>query len=238
MSHENSGLLPETGKCCSVGNWQIKRIVLGSIINPVVETTMSSQATSLSLLARIRSGEDIAWNRLVDLYAPLVQYWCRKSHLSEEDTADIMQEVFRVVVERIEQFRKDQPQDSFRGWLRVITANKIRDHLRRQTDKAQARGGSTAHLHLHNVADPIVTDGSDEIPVLQQAVLKTLEWIREDFEEKTFQAFWKCQIEEVSTEVVSAELGMTPAAVRKAKYRVLRRLREELDGLVDEFSGE
>jgi DNA-directed RNA polymerase specialized sigma24 family protein len=32
---------------------------------------------------------------------------------------------------------------------------------------------------------------------------------------------------------VGVELGMAKGAVRQAKYRVLRRLREELDGLPD-----
>jgi DNA-directed RNA polymerase specialized sigma24 family protein len=36
-------------------------------------------------------------------------------------------------------------------------------------------------------------------------------------------------VEGASATEVGTELGMTPAAVRQAKYRVLCRLREELD---------
>src|SRR5436309_2947113 len=51
-------------------------------------------ATSLSLLARARTREAAAWERLVDLYAPLVYHWCRRCGLSAEDSADVFQEVF------------------------------------------------------------------------------------------------------------------------------------------------
>ena len=55
---------------------------------------MNDKATSLTLLARVRNQQADAWDRLVDLYAPLVHYWCRRSELSPEDTADVFQEVF------------------------------------------------------------------------------------------------------------------------------------------------
>ena len=60
-----------------------------------------------------------------------------------------------------------------------------------------------------------------------------LEAVQGDFEPRTWQAFWHCQVEGRDTDEIGAELEMTPAAVRKAKYRVLRRLREEFDDLID-----
>ncbi len=193
------------------------------------------ESTSLSLLARVQTGQAEAWNRFVQLYAPLVHYWCKRSGLNPEDTADIFQEIFRSVAENISTFQKEKKTDTLRGWLRIITSNKIRDHLRRQSGKPTAEGGSFAQVRLHAIPDP-VDDREDleETGILQQSVRKALDWIREDFEEPTWKAFWKIQIEEIPTDVVAEELGMTTAAVRKAKYRVLRRLREELEGLLDD----
>ena len=51
--------------------------------------------------------------------------------------------------------------------------------------------------------------------------------------DEDIQAFWKSQVEELPTSEIAEELDMTPAAVRKSKYRVLQRLREEFDGLLD-----
>ena len=48
--------------------------------------------TSLTLLGRVQAQQPEAWDRLVELYAPLVRHWCRKSGLSPEDTADVFQD--------------------------------------------------------------------------------------------------------------------------------------------------
>src|SRR5437016_9503517 len=91
----------------------------------------SAFRTSPSLLLRVQADDQAAWTRLVDLYAPLVYHWCRRAQLGPEDTADIFQETFRSVAKNIHDFRRDRAGDTFRGWLRTITQNKIRDHFRR-----------------------------------------------------------------------------------------------------------
>ena len=98
--------------------------------------------TSSSLLNRVNARDAVAWERLVDLYTPAVYCWCRKAGLSSADAADIGQEVFKSVARSIARFRHDRPSDSFRGWLRTITRNKIRDFYRNRP--VQASGGSAA----------------------------------------------------------------------------------------------
>src|SRR5262249_58062505 len=83
------------------------------------------ETTSLSLLARVRANEATAWQRLVDLYAPLVYHWCRRCGLSREDTADVFQEVFRSVAEHIASFRPEPVGGTFPGWVRTIARHKI-----------------------------------------------------------------------------------------------------------------
>jgi RNA polymerase sigma-70 factor (ECF subfamily) len=192
------------------------------------------ETTSLSLLGRVQANQAEAWARLVDLYAPLVYHWCRRCGLSPEDTADVFQEVFRSVAEHIGGFRRDRAGDTFRGWLRTITRNKVRDHFRQQEGRPQASGGSDAQRRLLEVPEAILDDEDpSETALLQQQLRQTLERLRGEFEERTWQAFWKVQMEGQSSPEVAAQLNMTPGAVRKAKFRVLRRLREELDELLD-----
>jgi RNA polymerase sigma-70 factor (ECF subfamily) len=192
--------------------------------------------TSLTLLARVQADEPAAWERFVELYAPLVHHWCRRADLPPDCTADVFQDVFQSVAQHIRAFRRDRPGDTLRGWLRTITANKVRDHFRRRADEPAAQGGTTARLVLQAVADPLAAEGLGEDPeeteVMRGIAHQALEWIRGDFEPSTWQAFWQTQIEEQSPADVAKSLNMTPAAVRKAKYRVLQRLREELEGLM------
>src|SRR3954447_559529 len=86
---------------------------------------MSPPSTSKSLLGRARDGDAMAWDRLSVLYAPLVFHWCRRRGLREADSADIVQDVFQAVATHLGAFRKQGGADTFRGWLRTITENKI-----------------------------------------------------------------------------------------------------------------
>jgi RNA polymerase sigma-70 factor (ECF subfamily) len=198
--------------------------------------TGSSSAfhTSPSLLMRVQADDQGAWARLVDLYAPLVYLWCRRARLGTEDTADVFQETFRSVAQHINDFRRDRPGDSFRGWLRTIAQNKIRDHFRRSQNEPKAAGGTDANVRMNAEPDPISLEEDDaEQSVVHQVLHRTLELIRGEFEARTWQAFWQVQVEGKTTKDVGAELGMTAAAVRKAKLRVLARLRQELGELLE-----
>lgn len=187
-------------------------------------------ATSPSLLVRVQANQAGAWERLVELYGPLVYHWCRRARLDADDTADVFQEVFRAVAGHIAAFRRDRAGDSFRGWLRTIARNKIRDHFRRQRDQPRAVGGSDAQQRLQAVPEPdLSADDPSEADVLCRQLHRALELIRGEFEERTWQAFWQVQMEGRATDEVGAALGMTAAAVRKAKLRVLRRLRQEVE---------
>lgn len=189
--------------------------------------------TSLSLLARAQARQAGAWERLVELYGPLVYHWCRQCHLPDADTADVVQEVFQAVAVHLERFRRTQAGDTFRGWLRTITRNKIRDHFRDRQHHPAAAGGSEVHEQFMQVPDPLLPDSDpSEEDLKRRQLLQALEWIVGDFEPRTWQAFWKVQVEGQHTAAVARELKMTAAAVRKAKYRVLQRLREELRDLL------
>ena len=73
-----------------------------------------------------------------------------------------------------------------------------------------------------------VGDDADERTTDRNLFDRALELIRCEFEERTWQAFWLTAVEDRPAGEVALELGMTPGAVRVAKSRVLRRLREEL----------
>ena len=154
----------------------------------------SAFRTSPSLLVRVQANDGDAWTRLVDLYAPLVYHWCGQAQLNADDVADVFQETFRAVARHIRDFRRDRPGDTFRGWLRTITQNKIRDHFRRQAHEPQAVGGTDAQLRMSAAPDPIsLEEDASEQQIMHQALHKTLEMIRGEFEPRTWQAFWRCR---------------------------------------------
>jgi RNA polymerase sigma-70 factor (ECF subfamily) len=180
----------------------------------------SGGSTSRSLLSRLKTDDAAAWNRLVVLYAPLVHHWCRQFGLPTREAADVLQDVFQAVAVNLDRFHRDGPGDSFRGWLRTITRSKVMDHFRRRSGQPEATGGTEALQRLGQFPAPEASDNephSDQAPV--RALFESaLSLIRPEFEDRTWQAFWRTAV----------ELGMSAGAVRVAKCRVLQRLREEL----------
>jgi RNA polymerase sigma-70 factor (ECF subfamily) len=190
-------------------------------------------STSSGLIDGAKRQDPLAWHRLVQLYGSLVYSWCRKFGVSQTDAADVFQEVFRSVHTHIADFRRDEPGHAFRGWLWTITRNKIRDHFRRLAGRPHAAGGTDAMLQLLNFAEESSSMLGEESRSQQQSssFLVGMEMVQAEFEDRTWQAFWRTTVDGVPTSVVAAELEMSINAVRLAKSRVLRRLREQLDAL-------
>ncbi len=188
-------------------------------------------STSLSLLERVKARDQDAWRRLVQLYGPLVYQWCRRWRMTAEDVADIFQEVFHAVAVQIASFRSDRPGDTFRGWLWGITRHKVGDHFRRQGKQPIAAGGSDAQQQLLELPQPPEDDAS--AVAADGVVQRALDHIHGEFEARTWQMFWRTAVDGQAPKDIATELGVTPDAVRMAKSRVLRRLREELAGLAD-----
>jgi RNA polymerase sigma-70 factor, ECF subfamily len=194
-----------------------------------------STSTSRSLLERVRADDPAAWERLVGLYSPLVYHWCRQYGVQEHDAADVFQEVFQSIATHLGSFRREKPGDTFRGWVRTITHNKVLDHFRRRGREPQATGGSEAQQRLTQApADSDASDDSSHDGALERGLFhRALEMIRGEFEERTWRAFWRTAVDGEPAHDAAAELGMSPGAVRVAKSRVLQRLREELGDLME-----
>jgi RNA polymerase sigma-70 factor (ECF subfamily) len=196
----------------------------------LANTSSATGSISTSLLDRVKARDADAWRRLTDTFGPAVYHWSRAAGLQEADAENIVQDVFVAVATRVDGFRRQEPGDSFRGWLFTIARNKILDHFRRRAGQADPQGGTIGHQRLQSLAEPAET--STVLTTLhsaeQVAVRRAVQSIRGDFQDHTWQAFWLTTVEDKSPKEVAEQLGMTLAAVQQAKYRVKQRLRQEL----------
>src|SRR5436305_7802161 len=180
-------------------------------INESSGDAQASSATSRSLLARVQADEPRAWDRLVTLYAPLVLHWCRRGGLQDQDVADVFQQVFQAVVVYVGRFSKERPSDTFRGWLRRITQNKLRDHFRKLAHDARGAGGSSALERLSQFPEPQLAEKGPEAEEGERGLFaRALDLIRADFEERTWKAFWQTVVEGRSSRDVAVDLSMSP----------------------------
>jgi RNA polymerase sigma-70 factor, ECF subfamily len=82
--------------------------------------------TSASLLYRLKNnGEREAWPKFVDLYSPLFYHWARQLGLQEADAADLVQDVFIILWQKLPEFSYDS-QKSLRAWPKTIFLNRFR----------------------------------------------------------------------------------------------------------------
>ena len=184
--------------------------------------------TPVSLLERVRRpGEEAAWARFVDMYTPLLYYWACKIGLQESDAADLVQEVFTILVAKLPEFVYDRHK-SFRGWLRTILHNKWRDKERRRRAEPPVKAD-----HAVEQISAEDTEAFWEVEYRQQLVGRALELMQNEFQPTTWRACWEVVVSGRSAQDVAKELGISVDSVYAAKSRVLRRLRQELDGLLD-----
>jgi RNA polymerase sigma-70 factor (ECF subfamily) len=190
------------------------------------------QSTSSGLLRGLKAHDEQAWQRLLDLYASSVYSWCRSGGIPARDAAEILSDVLCAVFRGIGTFRRDQPGQTFRGWLRTVTKSKIADYWANRKGESQPVGGTPWVGVLGGIpAEDSDTSASAPPNPWVKLVHAALAKIQGEFEDRTWAAFRMTTFEDRSAKEVADALDTTPGAVRQAKYKVLRRLREELGDL-------
>jgi RNA polymerase sigma-70 factor, ECF subfamily len=183
-------------------------------------------ATSESMLADVRAGEAGGWWRLAGTYSTVIYDWAKQAGLQDADAGDVLQETMLSVYRKVGDFRHQVRVRSFRGWLWTITRRKIYDVYRA---KEKTYTLSVEALALLQQERPVFVAGegdASQTPSVEfLGFLDELEAVKQEFNPRLWQAFWRTAVEEASTADVAAELGMTPNAVRVAKCRVLERIR-------------
>lgn len=186
--------------------------------------------TRPSLLVSLRDARDgLAWSQFVSIYTPLVYRFLRRQGLQETDAADVTQEAFTAIARGIRRFDYDAKRGTFRGWLIAVARSKLNDFWEKQGRRGgQGEGGTEAIRRL----DRQPSREDEEAFVEREHRRCLFEWavkeIREEFQESTWQAFWRTNVEGEETKEVAKSLGMTVGAVYIARSRVLARLKETI----------
>jgi RNA polymerase sigma factor (sigma-70 family) len=183
--------------------------------------------TRASLLLRLRDPQDAeAWTDFVDLYGPLVYGYARKQGLQDADAADLCQDVLGAVAGAVGRLEYDPRRGAFRNWLFVIVRRKLSNWRAAHAVRAHAGGDSATHRLLEEHAAPEDTEPAWEAEWEERVFAWACTQVRRDVTDTTWQAFWQTAIEDRPGKQVAAGLGLSVAAVYRARSRVLARLKE------------
>jgi RNA polymerase sigma-70 factor (ECF subfamily) len=181
--------------------------------------------TPVTLLQQLRAGpaaDPLAWQRFVEMFAPLVFQWARRFGLQEADAEETVQNVFLILLRRLRTFEYDATQ-SFRAWLSTVT---------RHQALARLRSNDAAPLDKDFPA-PEASAELERREYSAWVIQRATQIIANDFEPQTWSAFQAYVLENRPAEDVARELGMSRNAVYLARNRVLARLRDVITGFLD-----
>ncbi|MFK7820786.1 MAG: RNA polymerase sigma factor [Planctomycetaceae bacterium] len=191
--------------------------------------------TSATLLLRLQDIEDHdAWTAFVETYAPVVFSWCRRFRLQDSDAADVTQDVLVKLMRSMQEFRYEPGKGRFRGWLKTVTANTIRDLSRSFEQRTRATGSKDTQALLNslqapNAIDALVTDleARHQRELLEQAATA----VQPRVKQHTWEAWKRTSMERVPASEVASQLGIAIGDVYVARSRINKMLTEEVQKL-------
>ena len=193
-----------------------------------------SDRTRHSLIDAIKSTNSEergrGWEQLWTVYKDYVRYLVRRAGAKEGDVDDIAQDVFDCVARNIDKFNLGDRAGSFRTWLKKIAYHRVTDYYRSQAKCVGAGEGSgrTDAFGYVPVREQEADEDEGELAEVRKTYERALQLARSEFSEATVTMFRKAVVDGRPTGDIADEHDVSQAAVRMAKSRVLRRLRELL----------
>jgi RNA polymerase sigma factor (sigma-70 family) len=196
----------------------------------------TSPETRPSLLLRLRNPQDEqAWREFLEIYEPLIERLARRRGLQHADARELVQEVLLAVSGAIDRWDPDEAKGSFRGWLSTITRNLTINLLKREGRHTRGTGDSEFARLMNEQPDPVGENTAlFDLEYRRRLFQFAAEHVQEQFEEATWQAFWKTSVEQQPLVDVCEELGLSRGAIYVARSRVMAKLRKHIEKLESE----
>lgn len=194
--------------------------------------------TRPSLLRRLKDWEDQAsWQEFADTYGGLIRGAAFRSGLNENEADEVLQETFLAVARNIGQFRYTPEKCSFKGWLLLITKQRIIWQLRKRLPASHAeawRSEETARTAtIERLADPAgpALDALWQEEWRNHVLAAAQTRVKRRVSGKQFQIFDLYVLQQWPVREVARTLKVSLAQVYLAKHRVGALMKQELSRL-------
>lgn len=186
--------------------------------------------TRPSLLLRIRDPADAeAWKTFDGVYRPMLCRFARARGLGAADAEDVAQHCLSAIASHIREFEYDPCRGRFKGWLRTLVNNHVRNLLRNRRPEA-ARTGDFERPQEREAAPEEVFERF----WLEEHLRSALEWLRGQVDERTYAGFERYVIQQQPAEKVSGELELSVKNLYTIKWRLTQKIAERMRELTGE----
>lgn len=91
---------------------------------------MNDWMTNATLLQRVKNTYDeSSWEEFNEYYRPYIYMIAKGLNIRHHDAQEITQMIMVKIWEKIPEFNYDPDKGYFRGWLRTVTVNKVRNYI-------------------------------------------------------------------------------------------------------------
>ena len=182
------------------------------------------ERSDAELLKACRNGEQGAWDELVDRYQRLVYAVPRRARLSEEQAADVFQEVFLTLFEKLDTI--EQP-DKIRSW--IVTTAKFKTWAVVRGEKGFHSPGTEEEMEQEMAGLPDRSPLPDEmlVELEQQHLIRTALGQLEERCRKIISMIY-LQDSAASYAEVGAAIGAGETSISPMRARCLEKLRKIL----------
>lgn len=187
------------------------------------------EASDAEAVAQVFAGGEGAFRVLVERHSRNVFRLAFRMTNNEEDAEDVVQETFLRAYRQLSQF---ESRSNFNTWLYRITVNCSLDLLRkrRRHEEGRESGPLDDGERTLDVADAAPTP--DRL-VLGSEIQRKVESVLSTVGEKERAAFLLRHFEGMSIEEIGNVLGLRGSAVKNSIFRAVRKLRRELQPVVN-----
>ena len=177
-------------------------------------------ATDAELVLACRRGDETAWNALVERYQRLIITIPRRAGLSEEQAADVFQEVFLTLFEKLDEI--EQP-EKIRSWLVTTAKFKTWSAIRSRKGFYTPETEEEMELEMANLKDnsPLADDVLIELE--QQHQIRTA---LKELEERCQKILSMIYLRDAAASYaeVAAAIGVGESSISPLRSRCLQKL--------------
>lgn len=182
---------------------------------------------SPELLTRVRSGEDAAWQEIVELLTPLVFKIIRNQVRKTSEHEDLAQEAFTRIFLKLGQFSGRQP---FTHWVSRLTINTCYDWLRRQKARPLLNFADLGETRAE-MLEKELTGAADEDQRDLSAMRELLERLIATLKPREQIVIRLLDLEEKSVQEISELTGWGASKIKVTAMRARRKLSEKMKKL-------